>query len=411
MQIRQFSIDQYIDIFQFISKGIQDITRIYYIDVHRSNLPIIISQIKDDNQTHGVNGSVQKDQEFFYQHSENFVRSIIASAFGLQVLDNFVNAIIRTLSAELEKFKDNKQILNLVMAYSPEAAIAPLYKRSKEVDNQILIGNKGYMLKVLTSFNFPVPPGFIITTEVFRGYDAVVAYKYIFKDLSKRIYKEITELERITGKRYGSPRNPLLLSVRSGATYFTWNDGQFFLMWGSMIDSRRACEKRKILLWAAWDSYRRFLQTWGMFMVLERNFFVEIMNSYKRDIPLKRRSIRARPDERNCHIIQKSHEGKRHRDHGYPAEQLQHAILQVLCFLVFRTARINRHQMHLSDEWGTAVIVQSMDSETSMRIPVQVLFLPRSKGSLAKRSYLRVTLSSGFRVMILSRSCGDISYF
>ena len=45
LQISQFSIDQYIDIFQFIAKGIQDITRDYYIDVHRSNLPVIIGQI------------------------------------------------------------------------------------------------------------------------------------------------------------------------------------------------------------------------------------------------------------------------------------------------------------------------------------------------------------------------------
>jgi pyruvate,orthophosphate dikinase len=60
-----------------------------------------------------------KDQKAFYQYSENFVRSIIASAFGLQVLDNFVNAVIPTLSAEIEKFKDNKEILNLVMAYIP----------------------------------------------------------------------------------------------------------------------------------------------------------------------------------------------------------------------------------------------------------------------------------------------------
>jgi len=361
LQIRQFSIDQYIDIFQFISKGIQDITRIYYIDVHRSNLPIIIGQIRDDNPVHAVNGSIQKDQEFFYQHSENFVRSIIASAFGLQVLDNFVNAIIRTLSAELEKFKDNKQILNLVMAYSPEAAIAPLYKRSKEVDNQILIGNKGYMLKVLTSFNFPVPPGFIITTEVFRGYDAVVAYKYIFKDLSKRIYREITELERITGKRYGSPKNPLLLSVRSGATISLPGMMASFLNVGINEAIAEGLAKRKDYAWAAWDSYRRFLQTWGMFHGLERNFFDEIMNSYKRRYTIEKK-IQFEPDRmREIAISYK----KAMREKGIeimdnPAEQLQHAILQVFASWYSEQARIYRHQMHLSDEWGTAVIVQSM---------------------------------------------------
>ena len=88
-----------------------------------------------------------------------------------------MNAIIRTLSAELEKFKDNKEILNLVMAYIPELAISTLHQKNKEADNQILIGNKAYLLKELISFNLPVPPGFIITTEVFRGYEGVVGYQ------------------------------------------------------------------------------------------------------------------------------------------------------------------------------------------------------------------------------------------
>jgi pyruvate,orthophosphate dikinase len=45
-----------------------------------------------------------------------------------------------------------------------------------------------------------VPPGFIITTEVFRGYEGVVGYKHIYQDLKRRIFKEIKDLERVTGK-------------------------------------------------------------------------------------------------------------------------------------------------------------------------------------------------------------------
>ena len=51
LEIKQFSIDQYIDIFQFISKGIQDIIRDYHIDAHRPNLPIVIGQIIKENGT------------------------------------------------------------------------------------------------------------------------------------------------------------------------------------------------------------------------------------------------------------------------------------------------------------------------------------------------------------------------
>jgi len=361
LQVRQFSIDQYIDIFQFIAKGIQDITRDYYIDVHRPNLSVIIDRIVREDDRANEQASVDKNQEKLYQHSENFIRSVIASAFGLQVLDNFVNAIIRTLSAELEKFKDNKQILNLVMAYIPELTISPLYKRNKDIDNQILIGNKGYFLKELTSFGFPVPPGFIITTEVFRGYEAVVAYKYIFKDLSKRIYKEIVELERITGKKFGNPRNPLLLSVRSGATISLPGMMHSFLNVGINDRIAEGLSKVKDYEWASWDSYRRFLQTWGMFHGLERNIFDEIMTNYKQRYGIEKK-IQFNPEQMKQIALayKKAMEEKGVEVIDDPSEQLQHAILQVFASWYSEQARIYRHQMRLSDEWGTAVIVQAM---------------------------------------------------
>ena len=319
LQIRQFSIDQYIDIFQFIAKGIQDITREYYIDAHRSNLPVIIGGFI--NQGRGDDGKSlpQKDQEAFYQYAESFVRSILASAFGLQVLDNFVNAIIRTLSAELEKFKDNKKILNLVMAYIPELAISTLYKKNKNTDNQILIGNKAYLLKVLTSFNLPVPPGFVITTEVFRGYEGVMGYEYIFEDLKQRIYKEINELERITGKTFGNPDNPLLLSVRSGATISLPGMMCSFLNVGINETIAEGFSRKNDHQWAAWDSYRRFLQTWGMFQGLERNFFDQIMNSYKSRYTVKKKA-KFKPEQMKQIALayREAMEKQGHQNHGRP---------------------------------------------------------------------------------------------
>jgi len=67
---------------------------------------------------------------------------MISSSFGLQVLDNFVNAVIKTLNAESEKFKDNKQILKVLMSYNPELTVSSFYRKNKKVDNQILLGNK-----------------------------------------------------------------------------------------------------------------------------------------------------------------------------------------------------------------------------------------------------------------------------
>ena len=188
LEIKQFSIDQYIDIFQFISKGIQDIIREYYIEVHRPNLPLIIIPTSNRRTAPPAAGRHSaREEERYYQLSENFIRAAISSAFGLQVLDNFINRILRTLQAELEKFKENKQILTLVMAYEPEMTITPLYRRDKKLDNQIRLGNKGYFLKELASMGFPVPPGFVLTTEVFRRIEALMGYQYIMDDLNVRI--------------------------------------------------------------------------------------------------------------------------------------------------------------------------------------------------------------------------------
>lgn len=361
LQIRQFSIDQYIDIFQFIAKGIQDITREYHIDAHRSNLPVIVGQMRDGDEPGEKKAVAPLDQKAFYRHSENFVRSIIASAFGLQVLDNFVNAIIRTLSAELEKFKDNKKILNLVMAYIPELAISTLYKKNRDADNPILIGNKAYLLKELISYNLPVPPGFIITTEVFRGYEGVVGYKHIHRDLKRRIYREIKELERITGKTFGDPRNPLLLSVRSGATISLPGMMCSFLNVGINEKIVEGMAQNEGYKWAAWDSYRRFLQTWGMFQGIERNVFDELMRSNKRRHAVVKKFQFSPEQMKQLALSYKEailKRGIRLLDNPY--QQLQHAILDVFASWHSEQARIYRHQMHLSDEWGTAVIVQAM---------------------------------------------------
>jgi pyruvate,orthophosphate dikinase len=361
LQIRQFSIDQYIDIFQFIAKGIQDITRDYYIDVHRANLPVIISRILGHGECPDEKAIAQGNQQAFYQTSENFIRSMIASAFGLQVLDNFVNAIIRTLSAELEKFKDNKKILNLVMAYIPELAISPLYRKNRDTDNQILIGNKAYFLKKLTFFGLPVPPGFVITTEVFRGYEGVVGYKHIFKDLRRRVYREIQALERITGKKFGNPDNPLLISVRSGATISLPGMMCSFLNVGINEKIAEGLARKKDHQWAAWDCYRRFLQTWGMFQGLERNIFDEIMRSYKNRHAVAKK-IQFNPEQMRQLALSYREailaRGVKIQDN--PFRQLQHAIIEVFASWDSEQARIYRRQMHLSDEWGTAVIIQSM---------------------------------------------------
>jgi pyruvate,orthophosphate dikinase len=361
LQIRQFTIDQYIDIFQFIEKGIQETVRDYCIDFHRSNLAVIVRQLTEKSRSENENIEEKNYLETFYQYSESFGRSIIASTFGLQVFDCFVSKIIKTLSAELERLKDNRKILNQVMAYVPELAISSLYKKNRRTDNQIMIGNKAYMLKELISFNLPVPPGFVITTEVFRGYEGVLGHKNIYKDLRLRVYKEIKELERITGKIFGNPENPLLLSVRSGATMSLPGMMRSFLNVGINETIAEGLARKNKHQWASWDSYRRFLQTWGMFRGLERNIFDEIMNNYKAQYMVAKK-LQFDPEQmKKLAISYKEAIMERGIKIPYnPYKQLQHAVIEVFASWNSEQARTYRRQARLSDEWGTAVIVQSM---------------------------------------------------
>jgi Phosphoenolpyruvate synthase/pyruvate phosphate dikinase len=186
------------------------------------------------------------------------------------------------------------------MDYNPELAVTSIYGKNTKMDNQILLGNKGYFLKKLVSFGFQVPPGFIITTEVFRGYDAVYGYKYIFRDLAARVNKEIDALEKKTGRKFGDRNNPLLLSVRSGATVSLPGMMRSFLNVGINGSIAENLSAKKDFQWAAWDSYRRFLQTWGMFQGLSRDFFDAIMDSFKQKHGVPRKiQFSPRSDEAN----------------------------------------------------------------------------------------------------------------
>ncbi len=78
-----------------------------------------------------------------------------------------------------------------------------------------LLGGKGANLAEMTSIGLPVPPGFTITTETCADYNSA-GQKFPTGTL-EAVKKNVAMLEKETGKRFGSDKNPLLVSVRSGA--------------------------------------------------------------------------------------------------------------------------------------------------------------------------------------------------
>ena len=147
--------------------------------------------------------------------SEAFFRDLIASTFGLQHLDNFILRVIQTL--EIQKDILDEDTLDLLMTYNPENTISLLDKVNPYTHDLIHLGNKGYNLITLTEDKKPVPPAFVITTEVFRCRDVIFDFPKAREGFMQRIRSALTSIEERTGLVFGSPDRPLLLSVRSGS--------------------------------------------------------------------------------------------------------------------------------------------------------------------------------------------------
>ena len=81
--------------------------------------------------------------------------------------------------------------------------------------NKKLLGGKGAGLSEMTRLKLPVPPGFVITTEVCKAYYA--NGKKLHRDVLAQVNRNIAKMEKKTGKGWNDPNNPLLVSVRSGA--------------------------------------------------------------------------------------------------------------------------------------------------------------------------------------------------
>lgn len=149
-----------------------------------------------------------------------------------------------------------------------------------------LLGGKGAGLAEMTNSGIPVPPGFTITTQVCNFF---YTHNRKLPDGFKEQYEAaVKKLEKINGKKFGDPENPLLVSVRSGAK---------FSMPGMMDTVLNLGLNDKIVLGLAkktgndrfaWDSYRRFLYTFGdVVLGLDKEVFEEILGKKKEEVGAK----------------------------------------------------------------------------------------------------------------------------
>ena len=133
----------------------------------------------------------------------------------------------------------------------------------EEADSKkrMLLGGKGAGLSEMTRLKLPVPPGFTITTEVCNKY--YENGRKLPKDVMPAVMKNILKMEKKTGKKWNSTKNPLLVSVRSGAAISMPGMMDTILNLGLNEKTVEGFAKQTKNPRFSWDSYRRFIQLFG----------------------------------------------------------------------------------------------------------------------------------------------------
>ena len=145
--------------------------------------------------------------------------------------------------------------------------------------DKLLLGGKGANLADMTASGFPVPPGFTITTETCRDYNA--GGKKLPDGLMDEVAKNVRKTEKATGKKFGDAKKPLLLSVRSGAAVSMPGMMDTVLNLGMTDDIVAAMAGGNDRF--AYDSYRRLINMYGDVVVgVHHEHFEEAMTAKKK---------------------------------------------------------------------------------------------------------------------------------
>jgi pyruvate,orthophosphate dikinase len=188
-----------------------------------------------------------------------------------------------------------------------------------------------------------------------------MSYGPLYRDTIQRVQKALAQLERQTGLRLGDPSRALLLSIRSGAAISMPGLMSTFVNVGLNDELAEALSDQSRLGWAAWDSYRRFLQSWAMSEGIDRDFFDAIMTEFKRRYGVVQKLDFSVEQMREIAVAYK----RRAREAGVvfaddPFDQVVRCIRKVLESWDSPHARLYREYTDVAEEWGTAVVVQRM---------------------------------------------------
>ena len=149
-----------------------------------------------------------------------------------------------------------------------------------------LLGGKGANLAEMTNLGMPVPQGFTISTEACTRY--YEDGEQIAQDIQDQIYEYLAKMEKITGKTFGDPQNPLLVSVRSGSRASMPGMMDTILNLGLNDEVVESFAKITNNPRFAYDSYRRFIQMYSdVVMEVGKKYFEELIDKMKEEKGVK----------------------------------------------------------------------------------------------------------------------------
>ena len=223
-----------------------------------------------------------------------------------------------------------------------------------------LLGGKGANLAEMTGLGIPVPPGFIVTTAACVYYSANGAYP---AGLTEEIEEHLRVLEKLTGKTLGDPRNPLLLSIRSGAVFSMPGMMDTVLNLGLNDETVEGLAQGTGNPRFAYDSYRRFISMFGdVVMGVDPQAFEDALTAKKAEVGAALDTDLSADDLRDLTVRFKQILGDQAGEQfpADPLKQLHMAVVAVFKSWDNHRAKVYRRTQGIPDDLGTAVNVQTM---------------------------------------------------
>jgi len=240
-------------------------------------------------------------------------------------------------------------------------------KADGRADMKELLGGKGANLAEMTNIGLPVPPGFTISTEVCNYF--LKHHGSLPKDFKKNVLSALQKIERLTGKKFGDPKNPLLVSIRSGARASMPGMMDTILNLGLNDVTIQGLIGKTGNERFAYDSYRRLVQMYGDVVMGLKPVSKDDRDPFELIIERKKENRGTHNDTdltaADLHDLVREFQAEIRHKLGKdfpqdPTEQLWGAIGAVFNSWMNDRAIAYRKLNDIPAHWGTAVNVQAM---------------------------------------------------